>query len=66
MTSEKGEFVIYFGVLTEDDVIEDTVNNKRFVKGDQDRTLNIKVEYGNVTSVLKISDVEVGKTNFIK
>ena len=65
MTSEKGEFVIYFGDLTEEDVIEDTVNNKRFIKGDQDKTLNIKVEYDSVTSILKISDVEVGETNSI-
>jgi hypothetical protein len=65
MTSEKGEFVIYFGGLTEEDVIEDTVNNKRFIKGDQDKTLNIKVEYDSLTSILKIFDVEVGKTNSI-
>jgi hypothetical protein len=65
MTSEKGEFVIYFRDLTEEDVIEDIANNKRFIKGDQDRTLNINVEYGSVMSILKISDVEVGQTNSI-
>ncbi len=65
MTSEKGEFVIYFTGLTEEDIIEDAASGKRFVKGDQDSTLNINVEYGNVTSILKISNVEVGKTNSI-
>jgi len=65
MTSEKGEFAIYFRDLTEEDVIEDTENNKRYIKGDQGRTLNINVEYGSVISILKISDVEVGQTNSI-
>jgi hypothetical protein len=65
MTTGIGEFVIYFTDLTEEDIIEDAAKGKKFVKGDQDSTLNINVEYGNVTSILKISDVEVGKTNSI-
>jgi hypothetical protein len=65
MTSEKGEFVIYFGVLTENDVIE--VNHKKFVKGDLDETINMKIiKSDGSESILQISDVEVGKTKSIK
>jgi len=61
-TNEIGEFVIFFPDLTEEDVVRDT-SGRRFVKGDQDRTLNINVEYDGLTSILKIGDVEIGKTN---
>jgi hypothetical protein len=62
-TTELGEFVIYFGGLTEDDIKEDPITGKKFVVGDVGTTLNIKVIYNGATSILTISDVEFGKTN---
>ncbi len=60
MTSEKGEFVIYFGVLTENDVIEE--NKKKFIK-----MFDIKIiRPDGSESTLQISNVEVGKTNPLK
>jgi hypothetical protein len=64
-TTEKGEFVLYFTGLTEEDIILDTASGKKYVKGDQDRTLKINVKYGNAISVLNISDVGVGLTTSI-
>lgn len=61
-TTEKGEFVLYFAGLTEEDIILDTASGKKYVKGDQDRTLKINVEHNNAVKILNIADVEVGRT----
>ncbi|MBE9594775.1 MAG: carboxypeptidase regulatory-like domain-containing protein, partial [Proteobacteria bacterium] len=41
-TTEKGEFVLYFGPLTEDEIIR--VDGKRFVKGNGGKTLHPEVD----------------------
>ena len=55
-TTEKGEFVLYFGPLIEDEIIE--VDGKRFVKGDEDKIIHLEVEYEGVT---KTMGLEVGE-----
>jgi hypothetical protein len=57
-TTEEGEFVLYFGPLTEDEIIR--VDGKRFVKGDVDKTLYLEVEYEGVTEP-KVFEAEEGK-----
>ena len=58
-TTEKGEFVLYFGPLIEDEIIE--VDGKRFVKGDEDKIIHLEVEYEGVTKTLGLEVCE-GKT----
>ena len=58
-TTEKGEFVLYFGPLIEDESIE--VDGKRFVKGDEDKILHLEVEYEGVTKTMGL-EVGEGKT----
>ena len=58
-TTEKGEFVLYFGPLIEDEIIE--VDGKRFVKGDEDKILHLEVEYEGVTKTMGL-EVGEGKT----
>jgi len=58
-TTEKGEFVLYFGPLIEDEIIE--VDGKRFVKGDDDKIIHLEVEYEGVTKTMGL-EVGEGKT----
>ncbi|NQE46209.1 hypothetical protein C5S31_09340 [ANME-1 cluster archaeon GoMg2] len=58
-TTEKGEFVLYFGPLIEDEIIE--VDGKRFVKGDEDNILHLEVEYEGVTKTMGLEVGEGGK-----
>ena len=58
-TTEKGEFVLYFGPLVEDEIIE--VDGKRFVKGDEDKIIHLEVEYEGVTKTMGL-EVGEGKT----
>jgi hypothetical protein len=60
-TTEEGEFVLYFGPLTEDEIIR--VDGKRFVKGDGDKTLYLEVEYAGVKP--KELETEEGKTTSV-
>jgi hypothetical protein len=60
-TTEEGEFVLYFGPLTEDEIIR--VDGKRFVKGDSDKTLYLDVEYDGVEP--KEIEAEEGKTTSV-
>ena len=55
-TTEKGEFVLYFGPLIEDEIIE--VDGKRFVKGDEGKIIHLEVEYEGVT---KTMGLEIGE-----
>lgn len=55
-TTEKGEFVLYFGPLTEDEIIEE--DGKRFVKGDGDKIIRLEVE--RVTEPIEL-EAEEGK-----
>ena len=58
-TTEKGEFVLYFGPLTEDEIIRE--DGKRFVKGDDDKIIHLEVEYEGVTKTMGL-EVGEGKT----
>ena len=58
-TTKKGEFVLYFGPLTEDEIIME--DGKRFVKGNGDKTLYLEVE--GVTEPKEL-EAEEGKTTF--
>jgi len=62
-TTETGEFVIYFGILAEVDVVEEA--GKYFVKGDTDTKIKIKVESSGASRVAELDKVEVGKTRSI-
>ncbi len=64
-TTDKGEFVLYFPGLTEEDIILETASGKKYVKGDPDKTLKLTVQSGNAISVLNITEVEVGRTTSI-
>jgi hypothetical protein len=61
-TTEKGEFVLYFTGLTEDDIIK--VNGKRYVKGNGDQTLTLEVTHPDYTSKQELIEegVEESKT----
>jgi hypothetical protein len=58
-TTERGEFVLYFEPLTEDEII--TEGGKRFVKGDDDKIIHLEVEYDGVTETVELG-AEEGKT----
>lgn len=45
-TTKKGEFVLYFGPLTEDEIIEE--DGKRFVKWDGDKIIHLEVDLFNI------------------
>jgi hypothetical protein len=60
-TTEEGEFVLYFGPLTEEEIIR--VDGKRFVKGNGDKTLYLDVEYEGVEP--KVLEAEEGKTTSV-
>jgi hypothetical protein len=61
-TTEKGEFVLYFTGLREDDIIK--VNGKRYVKGNGDQTLTLEVTHPDYTSKQELIEegVEESKT----
>jgi hypothetical protein len=59
-TTEEGEFVLYFGPLTEEEIIR--VDGKRFVKGDDDKTLYLEAE--GVTEPKEL-EAEEGKTTSV-
>ncbi len=61
-TTDKGEFVIYFGALSEDDVVKS--GDLYYVKGDAGGTkLKINIEYQNSTKYYYLDRIVVGKTN---
>lgn len=58
-TTERGEFMLYFGSLTEDDIIVE--DGKRYVKGNADKIIHLEVEYEGITKLMDL-EVEEGKT----
>ncbi len=61
-TTEKGEFVLYFGPLTEDEIIKE--GGKRLVKGNGDKIIHLEVEYDEVIETVEL-EVEEGKTTSV-
>ncbi len=62
VTTEEGEFVLYFGDLTNDEIIKE--NGKRFVKGANGKNIHIEVEYGGKPRKRNLEALE-GKTTFV-
>jgi hypothetical protein len=61
-TTEKGEFVLYFRPLTEDEIIRK--DGKRFVKVDGDKIIHLEVKYDRVIKAIEL-EVEEGKTTSV-
>lgn len=59
-TTVKGEFVLYFKALTEDNIIVE--GSKRFVKGNGDKTIHLKATHDSKTGTADLEEVEEGKT----
>ena len=60
-TTSDGEFVLYFKALTETDIIIE--NGKKFVRGNNDKTIHLQASLGQETGIIDISEgVEEGKT----
>jgi len=61
-TTEKGEFVLYFKGLKEDDL--DAIY-KKYIKGNGGNTLSLQATHGASTGVLEVNEVEVGQTKVL-
>jgi hypothetical protein len=59
-TTRKGEFVLFFNTLTEEDIILE--GNKKFVAGSGEKTLHLKAVHESKTGVIDIDGVLEGKT----
>lgn len=62
-TTETGEFVIYFGTLGEEDVVEE--DEKYFIKGHTDPEIKISIEWAGRSREMELEEVEVGTTRSI-
>jgi hypothetical protein len=60
LTTHRGEFVLYFNALTEDDIKMD--GNKKVVTVGGKRKINLKVRHGNLKGSTTLTDVPEGKT----
>lgn len=62
-TTEKGEFVLYFKSLTEDEIIKE--GGKRFVKGNGDKIIHLEVEYDEIIKTIDLEAEEGEATSVI-
>ena len=60
ITTEKGEFVLYFKGLSEEDIIKE--GNKRFVKGNEGKTVHLEAAHGAKTGTKDLKEVREGQT----
>jgi hypothetical protein len=60
-TTEKGEFLLYFKELGEEDLV-----NKKFVKGKKGKNLRLKATQGSKTGFADLEQVEEGRTTVLK
>ena len=63
-TTEKGEFVLYFPKLGEDDVLQE--NHAYVLKGSVDTTIHIIATRGLQAGTANVEYVEIGKTTSLK
>jgi len=63
-TTNRGDFVLYYKVLTEDDIIIE--DNKRFVKGNGDKTVHLKATHDSRTKTADLEEVEECKTTTLE
>ncbi len=59
-TTSRGEFVLFFGSLSEEDVIEES--GKKFVKGNGDKTIHLKATHDLKTGTTDLEELEEGRT----
>jgi hypothetical protein len=59
-TTNKGEFVLFFKSLSEEDIIEE--GGKKFVKGNVDKTIHLKATYNLKTGTTDLKELEEGQT----
>ncbi|NOQ33468.1 MAG: hypothetical protein GQ567_04625 [Methanosarcinales archaeon] len=63
-TTEKGEFVLYFGSLTEDEIVRE--DGKMFLKGDNNcKIIHLEAEYSGLTKTTELQVKEGGTTSVI-
>jgi hypothetical protein len=63
ITTEKGEFVLYFKGLTEEDIIKE--GNKRFVKGNGGKTVHLEATHDAKTGTKDLKEVREGQTTVL-
>jgi hypothetical protein len=63
-TTNTGEFVLYFKGLTEDEIVVE--NTRRYVKGNGDRKIHVRVIYGTKICTPELDGVEEGMTTSFK
>jgi hypothetical protein len=63
ITTEKGEFVLYFKGLTEEDIIKE--GNKRFVKGNGGKKVGLKATRDAKTGTKDLKEVREGQTTVL-
>jgi hypothetical protein len=59
-TTPKGEFVLFFNKLTEEDILLE--GSKKFVTINGKKTLHLKAVHNSVSGTLKINEVQEGRT----
>lgn len=64
ITTEKGEFVLYFKGLTEEDIIKE--GNKRFVRGNGGKTVHLEATHDAKTGKKDLKEVREGQTTALK
>lgn len=63
ITTEKGEFVLYFKGLTEEDIVKE--GNKRFVKGNGGKKVDLKATHDAKTGTKDLKEVREGQTTVL-
>lgn len=63
ITTEKGEFVLYFKGLSEEDIIKQ--GNKRFVKGNGGKTVHLEAAHDTKTGTKDLEEVREGQTTVL-
>jgi hypothetical protein len=64
ISTEKGEFVLYFKGLTEEDIIKE--GSKRFVKGNGGKQVKVHAAYEAKTGTVKLKEVEEGRITVLE
>jgi hypothetical protein len=59
-TTNKGEFVLFFKSLSEEDIIVE--GGKKLVRGNGDKTIHLKATYNSKTGTTDLEELEEGKT----
>jgi hypothetical protein len=60
-TTKKGELVLYFKGLKDEDLIDD-----KFIKGDSGATIFLEATHESANVIIEVDEVEVGKTTILE